>query len=106
MSTLPSLRTELDALRAATEHMAQIIGGGDVVDLASLEDSVAGFCGRLQKLPAETGRELRGGLIALIDDLSKLDGLMRTTQSDIAQRLGESTQRRRATVAYGTAPGK
>ena len=104
MSMLPQLRTELDALRAATERMGHIITDGGLVDLGSLEESVSAFCARLQALPAATGRELRGGLVALIDDLSRLDALMRQTRSEIAQSLGETPQRRRATLAYGTAP--
>jgi hypothetical protein len=104
MTTLTELRAELDALRAATERMTQIATAGGLVDLTALEDSVAAFCGRLKSLPPVTGRELRGGLIALTDDLGRLDAFLRRTRDEVAERLGESTQRRRATLAYGAAP--
>jgi hypothetical protein len=103
MNTARPLSAELDALRAATDRMIQTVKDGGLVDLAALEESVAGFCARVRALPQ--GRsDLRGGLIALMDDLARLDGLIRQAHSEAGQRLGETSQRRRATVAYGSAP--
>jgi hypothetical protein len=101
-SSPAALQSELEALRAATARMAQVIEAGGTIDLTALEDSVAGFCARLRLLPEGGGGALRSGLIALMDDLGRLDGRMRLTQAELGGRLGETEQRRRATTAYGS----
>ncbi len=104
MSAPAGLSAELEALRAATARMAEVVGHGGLVDLSALEDSVSAFCARVNALPAGEGRALRSGLIALMDDLGRLDGLMRAARDDAVRRLGETAQRRRATLAYGNTP--
>lgn len=100
-----TLRSELDALLAAVARMAQIAQDGGLVDIVALEEAVAGFCRRVEAAPAGTGKALRGGLVALMDDLARLDATMRRTHAALGQRLGDTDQRRRATAAYGT-PGR
>jgi hypothetical protein len=97
-----ALRSELDALLAAVARMAQLAQDGGLVDIVSLEEAVAGFCSRVAAAPAETVVALRNGMVALLDDLARLDATMRQTHAALGQRIGEMAQRRRATAAYGT----
>lgn len=104
MSITPPLRTELDALLAAVSRTAELAKQGELIDLSTLEEAVAGFCGRVQAAPAEEAKALRPAMVGLIDELSRLDSTMRQAYAALGQQLSESVQRRRAAAAY-SGPG-
>jgi hypothetical protein len=102
----PALRTELDALLAAVARTAEHARQGELIDLTALEEAVAGFCKRVQGAPAAEAAALRRAMVALMDELSRLDATMRQAHAALGQQLGESAQRRRAAAAYsGPAKG-
>jgi hypothetical protein len=94
------MRTELEALLAAIARTAEHAQRGELVDLAALEEAVAGFCKRVQAASAEEGKTLRPGMVALMDELSRLDATLRQAHAALGQQLGATAQRRRATAAY------
>lgn len=88
-------------LSLLAEVTRRLVADGRLVDLRSLAERIAALCEGLNRQPAGHGAELRTAMIALIDDLGRLETAIRTSQADAAGRLREMSALRRAVSAYG-----
>ncbi len=66
-----------EAARGVLRMAASLVAAGRIVDLAGLQDSVGRVCAECLDLPPEQGRALRPMLIGLMQDIERLDALMR-----------------------------
>ena len=99
--SVETLRQDMAALQRLMAQADREVGGGQLIDLSALEQTVTGLCQRIAAVPGDHGRALRGDLISLIDDLDKLSRRIEEQMRGLRDRLDESSTRRRAVSAYG-----
>lgn len=106
MSEIATIRAGIEQISAMVDAARRLVADGHLVDLRTLEARVESFCTALRNAPAEAARELRPAMTGLIDELSRLDQAVRTSQTDTAAKLGETLARRRAATAYTGTPAR
>jgi hypothetical protein len=97
-------RAGIEQISNMIEAARRLIGEGHLVDLRLLESRVDGFCGSLRNVPTEMAAELRPAMLALIDELGRLEQEIRRIQTETAAKLGDTIARRRAATAYTSTP--
>ena len=83
-----------------------MLSQGQTIDLAGLERHISGICERIEALPLDQRENLKSPLVALIDDLTALTGILNELYEKIAAELQDRTSRQQALSAYGSQPDK
>lgn len=100
-ATTAELKDEIRRLSTLVDAVHRLFREGQLIELGQLETRIAACCSAVSALPAASGAELQPALVALLDELGRLDQAMRSRQSEIVERLGQTSIRRRAVAAYG-----
>ena len=102
MSATPeAARQAVDALAGRLDAARQAMSTGASVDLADLDQEAQALCERLVALPPDIARGFQPSLLALIDDLEQLSRQIRDDLKTLGEAIGDNSQRRQATNAYG-----
>jgi len=99
-------RAAIERLSGLVEATRRLVADGHLVDLHTLESRIDEVCGTLRTLPAAAADEIKATLVALIDDLNRLDQAIRRSHAETAEHLAGTSARRRATAAYGAPDAK
>ena len=99
-------RAAIERLSGLVEATRRLVADGHLVDLRTLESRIDEVCGALRLLPTAAADEIKTTLVALIDDLNRLDETIRRNQAETAEHLEGTAARRRATAAYGAPDAK
>ena len=97
---IAAIERELDMIALAIGDTRVALQGGGVIDLAGLDDRVAGICTGLENQPHEAGRALLPKLTLLVQDLNMLSAACAQVQADTDQALRRMSGSR-ASQAYG-----
>ena len=100
---MAAIERELDMIALAIGDTRVALQGGGVIDLAGLDDRVAGICAGLEDQPHETARALLPKLVLLVQDLNMLSAACAQVQADTEQALRRMSGSR-ASQAYGKPP--
>ncbi|WP_119459766.1 hypothetical protein [Rhodospirillaceae bacterium SYSU D60014] len=100
-ATIAELKDEIRRLSTLVDAVHRLFVEGQHIELGQLEARISACCSAASALPQASGAELQPALVALLDDLGRLDQKMRSRQSEIVERLGQTSMRRRAVAAYG-----
>lgn len=100
-----AVRTEIDKVATNVTSARTMVAEGQILRLDGLEAAVADLCASIGKLPAESQKDCKPGLVKLIDEFDKLSDALRRQQAELGTALKGVSQRKRAATAYGTAPG-
>ena len=99
-------RAAIERLSGLVEATRRLVADGHLVDLRTLESRIDEVCGALRVLPAAAADEIKAALVALIDNLNRLDQAVRRSHAETAEHLAGTSARRRATAAYGAPDAK
>jgi len=102
MTTLTRIRSDLDQAIVAVGAAQTLLDQGQVIDLSGLETHVETFCGDIGSLSAKDRMTLNSSLVALIDDLNKLENDIETRNVAVGEELGQTSVRKRAAMAYSS----
>ncbi len=97
---MAAIERELDMIALAIGDTRVALQGGGVIDLAGLDDRVAGICAGLVDQPHETARAVLPKLVLLVQDLNMLSAACAQVQADTDQALRRMSGSR-ASQAYG-----
>ncbi len=100
---MAAIERELDMIALAIGDTRVALQGGGVIDLAGLDDRVAGICAGLETQPHEIARVLLPKLTLLVQDLNMLSAACAQVQADTEQALRRMSGSR-ASQAYGKPP--
>lgn len=106
MSALTDARASIADVTRQLNAVAAALTRGDVVNVDSLDTAIQMLCQITAALPRETGRQLKGELLALYQDLDRLEREMRSAHEALALQLRGLSRGTQATQAYGRRPGK
>jgi len=95
-----AIERELDMIALAIGDTRVALQGGGVIDLAGLDDRVAGICAGLETQPHEAARALLPKLTLLVQDLNMLSAACAQVRADTEQALRRMSGNR-ASQAYG-----
>jgi len=93
---------DIEALGAALGDARVRAEGGDLVDLAGLDDRVAALCDAVGRLDGAAARALLPRLVALTEGLDALGTTLKRAHEQAARR--PAAPPRRLAGAYGGAP--
>jgi hypothetical protein len=96
----PDLIQEAEKVASLVTAARRLLGEDKLIDLSALEDKVGALCLAIQAAPREDTRELKPSIVAILEDLDRLEAELAARNADAG--TGE-TERQRATVAYGQA---
>ena len=100
------IQAEIERLSGLVEATRRLVADGHLVDMRTLESRIDEVCGALRTLPNAAAGEIKTALVALIDDLNRLDQAIRRSHAEAAEHLEGPAARRRATAAYGAPDAK
>ena len=100
---MSAIERELDMIALAIGDTRVALQGGGVIDLAGLDDRVAGICAGLEDQPHETARAVLPKLVLLVQDLNMLSAACAQVQADTELALRRVSVSR-ASQAYGKPP--
>lgn len=103
LADMTAIERELDLIALAIGDTRVALQAGGVIDLAGLDDRVAGICGGLENQPHEAARALLPKLTLLVQDLNMLSAACAQVQADTEQAL-RRVSGSRASQAYGKPP--
>ncbi len=103
MNEVADIRRGIEQISTMVDAARRLVAEGHLVALRQLESRVATFCTAIANTSSDAARELRPTMLALIDELGRLDAAVRQSQTETAAKLGETLARRRAATAYGGA---
>ena len=93
--TLPAL----DLVSSTVSAARAAVGGGNFVDMTSLDGAVADLCAAVEGLPQPHQARAARQLARLADDLSALAAALQT-QRELMERANRAAARQRAIEAY------
>lgn len=106
MSALTEARASIADVTRQLNAVAAAITRGDTINVSTLDKAVQALCRITAGLPRETGRQLKGELMALYQDLDRLERELRSAHEALASQLRGLSRGTQATQAYGRRPGK
>lgn len=106
MSTLPDARASIADVTRQLNALSAALARGDAVDVSALDQAVQMLCEITAALPRQTGQKLRGELMALYQDLDRLEREMRAAHEALARQLKGLSRGTQTTQAYGRQPSK
>lgn len=92
---------QLDAAAAIVAGARQVLADGRAVDLAGLDQRIAGLCEAARMLPEPAAGGLKPRLVALLDDVDRLAADVEAQRALLTKALGSLAARRHAVAAYG-----
>jgi hypothetical protein len=98
------IRRSLATLAANVDIARRRVDGGDMVELRDLDRAVADICTAVGELPMGERAGLKPPLVALIDELDKLQATLKQQHSQLAENLRAHSTHNQATRAYGKTP--
>lgn len=101
MTTAQELQSDLNTLVQRLSRARRDLLRGEVIDLTTVQDTVAGYCRAIEALPVGERDALEPGLVSLIEELDCLSKVMQEGLTVLGGALSETSQRRRALNAYG-----
>jgi hypothetical protein len=104
MTDIADIRKGIEQISTMVDAARRLVAEGHLVDLRSLETRVATFCSAIANTSPDIAKQLRPTMLALVDELGRLDAAVRQSQTETAAKLGETLARRRAATAYGSSP--
>jgi hypothetical protein len=105
VSLTNELESELHSINARLRQARQGLSTGNIVDLAPIEQDVKALCHSVQKLPASESQGLRPRLMGTLEEVNQLGENLRAGLGELAQLIGESSERRKALSAYSAPKG-
>lgn len=106
MSDLARVEADLSEAHAAIGAARTLLGQGSVVDLTGMERRVEQICADITALPESERVGLKALLVSLIDELNDFSDKMSVQHGKLSGQLQDTTNRQRATSAYGGSQGK
>ena len=100
MTSAQQIRGELEALGNQLSKARARTDEGETVDLTQMEDAVQAICNAMNLLPEDEKQGLKSPLLAVLEELDQLTGLIRQRLAELSTQLGETSDRRRAHTAY------
>ena len=97
---IAAVERELDMIALVIGDTRVALQAGGVIDLAGLDDRVAGICAGLETQPHEIARVLLPKLTLLVQDLNMLSAACAQVRADTEQALRRMSGSR-ASQAYG-----
>ena len=82
-----------------------MVDSGQLIELDGLEAATDQICAEVTGLPADERERCKDGLLKLLAAFDELAGALQRQHEQIGDVLKTSGDRRRATSAYGRAPG-
>ncbi len=96
----PELIQEAEKVASLVTTARRFLGEDKMVDLSALEGKVGALCLAIQAAPREDTRGLKPSIVAILEDLDRLEADLVARNDETGTETGE-TERRRATTAYG-----
>ena len=100
MSHVPQIRRGLEEVVGAVALARKKIVDGQLVDLSGLERRVDELCEAIREEKSEEASSLRGLLLSLIEDLTRLSDDLKEQYGQVASSLKGSESHRSAAAAY------
>lgn len=105
MTTGQQVRSAIDDAQQAVATASALIAEGKAIDLTGLDDGVARICRDIATLPRPERQQFKPQVLALIDSLNQLVGLIGQQHGEVAAALNDAASRKTAVSAYGKNAG-
>lgn len=106
MSELETIKQRIAVLSNVIGSLRETLAASEDIDLAGVDTTIKEIVADISGLPEEERRSLRDPLIALYDDVSRLEEDIKCRHGQLAKDMESLSTRRRATSAYGNNPAK
>lgn len=104
--TTDHLHAELAEAMDRVAAARRLLAAGYTVDLKGLDLEVGRLCEAIAELPRDRRGPLKGALLALTDELTRLEGDLRANHDEVTGQLRSMSQGAQAARAYGKDPSR